>query len=181
MVALVIRDRSTCKRSNKTIHFAMVIALLLQRRLHIGDDLIWRQIVVTVDRSVPGIIRVRIVAPRREPVTRVPIIWGAENEHDPVVMAVPPTLVMPLCPVIPKNRITLALPVLASLDASTLLEVHARGLCRVWLFCKIKMPRLERLACIRHFGRSLCFADFRRLGCHRSFYRVRLAWFRSFV
>src|SRR5713101_3957747 len=98
----------------------MIIALLLQRGLHISDHLVWRQIIVSVDGAIPGIIRVRIIAPGRQPVTRVPIIWRAKHEHDAVMMTMPPSLVVPLGRVVPENGISGTLPVLATLNVSAL-------------------------------------------------------------
>src|SRR5215472_3024268 len=94
----------------------MIIAMLLQRGLHISDHLVGRHVVVSVDRAIPGIICVRIIAPGREPVTRVPIIWRAIHEHDPVIVIMPPALVVPLGRVVPEDGIPGTLPALTSLD-----------------------------------------------------------------
>src|SRR5215475_4250374 len=157
MIALIICDRTTCKRPNKTINFSLVIALLLQRSLHIGDYLVWWQAIISVDRSIPCIIRVGIVTPGWEPIPRVPIVRRTEDEHDVVtVMVMPPVLIVPLCFVVAEHIVLLAVPVLASLDASALLELHRRGLRCVWLFCNIKVLRLERLAlCLLPLGYGL--------------------------
>src|SRR6266700_505446 len=65
--------------------------------------------------------------------------------------------------VVAENSILLALPVLASFNVSTLLELHGRSLCGIWLFWNIKVLRLNRLACCRRFGCSRRFSDFRWL------------------
>src|SRR5207237_151244 len=106
-----------------------------------------------------------------EPVTCVPVIRGAEYKHDPIVMAVPPTLVVPLWRVVPENSITCTLPVLASFNAFALLELHRRRLCGVWLFGNIEVLRLNRFArcsltlghpisCLCCGGRLTAFASF---------------------
>ena len=56
MIALVIRDCGTRQRAEQTIDFAVIIALLLQCGLHIGDHLIGWQVVIGVDRAIVGII-----------------------------------------------------------------------------------------------------------------------------
>src|SRR5213593_2309014 len=87
--------------------------------------------------------------------------------------------------VVAENSILLALPVLASFNVSTLLELHGRSLCGIWLFWNIKVLRLNRLACCRRFGCSRRFSDFRwlanfgglrcclRLACSRWFTNLR--------
>src|SRR6266567_4638355 len=73
--------------------------------------------------------------------------------------------------VVAENSILLALPVLASFNVSTLLELHGRSLCGIWLFWNIKVLRLNRLACSRRFTnlrgltRSRWFPCGRRLAC----------------
>src|SRR5215471_158943 len=124
----------------------MVIALLLQRGLHIGDHLVWRHVIVTVDGAIPGIICVRIVAPSREPVTRIPIIWRAKHEYDAVIVIMPPALVVPLGRVVPENGIPATLPALATLNVFPLLELHRGSLCGIWLFWNAKVLRLYWLA-----------------------------------
>jgi len=97
VIALVIRERCTRKRANETVHVSAVITLLLERSLYIGDDLVGRQVIISVDGAVPGILRVGIIAPGREPITGVPVIRGAEHERDVVtIMVVPPALIVPL-------------------------------------------------------------------------------------
>ena len=44
MIALIIGNGTARERPNETVHFSLIITLLLQRGLHIGDHLIWRQI-----------------------------------------------------------------------------------------------------------------------------------------
>jgi hypothetical protein len=156
VVALVVCDRTTCKRSNKAVHIALIIALLLERRLHIRNHLIGRQIVISVNRAVPGVIGIGIIAPGRIPVTCVPKIRGAENEYHAVVMIVPPVPIVPLRFVVAESSVTFALPVLASLNAPALLELHRRRLRGVGLFCNIEVLRLKWLRfCLGNIGFAL--------------------------
>src|SRR5215510_1733162 len=78
-VALVSCKRPARLRADEAVHFTLIVTLLLQRGLHITNYLVRRQVIVGVDGAVPGIIRVGIVAPSREPVTRVPIIWRTKH------------------------------------------------------------------------------------------------------
>src|SRR5262249_10292278 len=137
-------------RANQTVHVAAVITLLLQRGLHISNYLVGRQVIVCIDRSIPRIIRIGIIAPGGEPVTRVPIIRCAEHEHNVImIMAAPPILVVPLCLVTAKHSILLSLPVFASFNVSALLELHSWRFRGVWLFGKIEVLRFKWLSC-RH-------------------------------
>src|ERR1041385_558762 len=147
----------------------MVITLLLQRRLHIRNDLVRRHAIVCVNRPIPCIVRVGIVTPGGEPVTGIPIIRRSEREHDVVtVMAAPPVLIVPLRLVVAKNRVPLALPILASLNSSSLLESHWRRFCGIGLFGKIEVPRLDRVVLGKLIFRSILGG-----GC------VRLVWLAS--
>src|SRR4029434_4048398 len=147
MIALIICDGTARERANKTIHFSGVIALLLERGLHISDHLVWWQAIISVDRSIPGIIRAGIVTPGWEPIPGVPIVRGTEHEHDVVpVMVMPPVLIVPLWCAVANHGVLLPLPVLASFDPSPLLEFYGRRLCSIRLFCKIEVLRLEWLA-----------------------------------
>src|SRR5262249_32668344 len=139
----------------------------LQRGLHISDHLVWGQVVVSVDGAIPGIICIRIVAPGREPVTCVPIIWRAKHEHDAAMMTAPPGLVVPLGRVVPENGIPGTLPALATLNVFTLLEFHRRSFCGIWLFGNAKVLRLYWLA--------LSELWFRRVLARPSLRLVRLA------
>src|SRR6266403_5938901 len=95
--ALVIRYCRTRFRPEQTIHFPLIITLLLQCGLDVCDHLIGRPIVIAVDRAVICVVRVGSVAPSRNPVSRIPGIPSAIYEnYAVVVMASPPTLVVPL-------------------------------------------------------------------------------------
>src|SRR6201989_1196432 len=60
-------------------------------------------------------------------------------------MTAPPVLIVPLCFVIAKHCVSLALPVLTSLDPSPLLEFYRRRLGSIRLFRKVEVLRLNRL------------------------------------
>src|SRR5207247_8206905 len=148
MVALVSGDSSARLRSEQTVYFVVIITLLLQRRLDVCNHLVRRQVVIRRDRAIPSVISIRRVAPGRVPVTSVQEIRRAEHEHDVIaVVAMPPTLIVPLCMVVAENSILLALPVLASFNVSTLLQLHGRSLCGLWLFWNFNVLRLIRLVC----------------------------------
>src|SRR5205807_2539956 len=73
----------------------MIITLLLERGLDVGNHLARRQIVVTVDRLVVGVSAVIGIVPvGRIPIVVVPIIITAAEKNDPVVAAPPPTTVV---------------------------------------------------------------------------------------
>src|SRR5206468_10283863 len=144
VIALVICDRTACKRAKETIHLSVIITLLLQRSLHISNYLIWRKTIIRVDRTIPGIIRIGSVAPRREPVTGAKVIWGSERPHDVIaVMAMPPTLIVPLCGEVADNSVLFALPVLTSLNVFALLALHSSCLGGGRLFCNVEVLRLK--------------------------------------
>src|SRR5206468_4771790 len=79
-IALVSCDRPTRNRPEQTIDFALIITLLLQCGLHVGGHLIRWQTIIAVNRAVICIIRVGIVAPSRDPVSRIPSIPSAVYE-----------------------------------------------------------------------------------------------------
>src|ERR1700730_409882 len=145
MAALVIRDGRARERSQQAIHFAVIISLLLQCRLHVGHHLIGRQIVIAIDRSVIWIIRVAgIVAPGRVPKSVVPVIISPTEESDAVVTASPPTPVVPLGPVSPEGLVTLALPILTALNLIVRSEPHTRDRW-IGFVSEIEAPSLEPL------------------------------------
>ena len=124
---MIIRDRRAGKWPKQTIHFAVIVALLLQRQLDIADHLIGRQIVVSVDRNVIWIIRVtRIVPPGRIPESGIPIVPASAHQDDSAVVITPPEFIVPHRSVIPECPIIFTLPVLASLNSSVLLKLHSR-------------------------------------------------------
>ena len=97
MIPLVICDCAARKRTNEAVHLPVVVTLLLKRSLDIGYYLVRWQVIITVDRTVPGVVCIGIIAPSREPITSVPIIRCSEHKRNVVtIMAVPPTLIMPL-------------------------------------------------------------------------------------
>ena len=105
MIALIISDRGTSEWSENTVHFPLVITLRLERGLHVGNYLVGRQVVISVDWAVIIIRGIRIVAPRRVPIIGIPIVPATEHENDAVVTATPPVSVVPLRSVIPEGGI----------------------------------------------------------------------------
>src|SRR5207237_7942573 len=145
LVPLVIGDGRTRQRTEQTVHFAVIISLLLQRRLHVGNHLIGRQIVIAVDRSVIWIIRIAgIVAPGRVPKSVVPVIISPTEESDAVVTVSPPTPVVPLGPVSPERLVMLALPILTALNLIVRSQLHARDRW-IGFVCEVELPGLEPL------------------------------------
>src|SRR6266446_2115981 len=145
MVALVVRDSRAREGPKQTVHFAVIISLLLQCRLHIGNHLIGRQIVIAVDRSVIWIIRVAgIVAPSWIPEPEVPVIPSPTDEYDATVMVSPPNPVVPLGPVSPEGLVMLALPILTALTPIVRFELHTRSR-RIGFVCEVEVPGLEPL------------------------------------
>src|SRR5882762_10521683 len=108
MVSLESCDRLTRHRSKLSVNRAGVVTVPLQLCLHVDHDLVRRQIAVTIDRTVVRIVSVSVVTPRRIPVTPVPEIPASANKDDAVVVAAPPTPIMPLPVVISKRSILLS-------------------------------------------------------------------------
>src|SRR2546422_3449028 len=107
VVGLERCDGVSGHRSKNTIDRSIVITVPLQLRLNIGNYLVGSQSVVGVDWAIVWIISVRLITPCREPVARIPVIPAAVHKDDPIVMAPPPTAIVPLCVVIAKDRILL--------------------------------------------------------------------------
>src|ERR1051326_3422146 len=96
MIALVVGNRGAGQRPHDSIDGIVVVAELLQRALHIRDDLIGRESVITIDRLIVGVIViVGIVAPGWIPPT-VPPSPPAEIQKDnrDAMTSPPATIVM---------------------------------------------------------------------------------------
>src|SRR5438477_1193852 len=77
---LVILNRRPRYRTEHAINCFTEVSELLQRVLHIGDDLVRRQTVITVDRPIVSVVRiVGIVAVSRIPITQVPRVKPAAD------------------------------------------------------------------------------------------------------
>lgn len=117
MVDLVIRDCRLRILAEDTIDRAVVITLVVQLGLDICDHLVRRQIIVAVDRTIVGIIRVRIISPARIPIARIKEEWERlridGNENDSVAVVPPPTAIVPL------RLIIAECPILSSLKCGT--------------------------------------------------------------
>src|SRR4029453_19448637 len=92
---LVSCNRLARKWPKQAVDIALIIALLLQRGLNVGDHLIGWQAVIARDRAIVSVIRIGCVAPSRVPIARVPSIPPTIYENDTVVMIVPPRPVVP--------------------------------------------------------------------------------------
>ena len=76
--------------------------------LNIYGYLVRRQSVVAVDRAVEHKTHRRRITPRREPIAGIPVPPAVVYEDDPVVVACPPTTIVPLPVVVAEHRILLA-------------------------------------------------------------------------
>src|SRR6266480_1078679 len=88
-----------------TIDRPVVVTDALELFLNIDNYPVRRESVVAIDWAVVRIISVRGMTPCWEPVARIPIIPAAAHKHDPIVMASPPTTVVPLSVVIAERRV----------------------------------------------------------------------------
>src|SRR4029077_14950671 len=109
------------------------------------NHLIRRQVVVRVDRPIVRIIRVAgIVTPGRVPISAVPVIISTADKDDTVVMASPPTAVVPLRPVSPEGLVMLTLPIPTALNLVVRSEPRARDR-RIGFGCEVEVPGLKSL------------------------------------
>src|SRR5205823_704698 len=100
VVLLVSGNGAASVNSQRTVDVACVVAELLERVLHVDDDLVRQQIAIGVNRSVVIVaLVVGIVSPRRIPISGVPIIVSASDQHDNDVVLFPPIVVVPFIPV----------------------------------------------------------------------------------
>jgi len=105
MVSLKSCQRLPRFRSENSIDLSDVITVTLQLDLHVHDDLVGRQIAVTVNWPVIRIVSVRIVPPGRIPITRIPVPPPAAHKDDARVVISPPAAVMPSPVVIVKRGV----------------------------------------------------------------------------
>ena len=95
-------------RSKEPIDRSIVVTGARQLFLDIDGHLVRRQSVVGVDRPVVHITHGWRITPSREPVSRVPVIPAVVHEDDPIIVASPPTTIVPLPVVIAEGRIPLS-------------------------------------------------------------------------
>src|SRR3984893_1885271 len=107
MVSLKGRDCLPGHRTENSVNRPRVITVALQLRLHVHDHLIGGKVIVAVNGAIVGIVSSRTVTPGRIPVTRVPVIPTATDEDNPIVMASPPTAIVPLSVIITKRGVRL--------------------------------------------------------------------------
>ena len=132
MVSLEGRDGLTGHRSKSAIDRSGIITVPLQLGLDFDYDPVRRQIAVTINRTVVRIVGVWIVTPRWIPVARIPEIPASANKDDAVVVAAPPTPIMPLPVVISKRSILLpaesaAAPIVGDRHISVSVDTDVRG------------------------------------------------------
>src|SRR5436309_2379446 len=114
MVRLEGGDGLPRHRSELSVNRAGIITIPLQLGLDFDHDLVRRQVAVTINRTVVRIVSARVVTPRRVPVTAIPEIPASTNEDDPVVVAAPPTPIMPLSVIIAERGILPAAELIAA-------------------------------------------------------------------
>src|SRR5512132_2196087 len=92
---LVILNCRLRHRPEHAINRFAEITKLLQRVLHVGNDLVRRQTIIPVGRSIIRVVRIVIVVtPSRIPIAEVPRIKSAANQNDGVAMIPPPVSIM---------------------------------------------------------------------------------------
>src|SRR5437016_2510398 len=109
-----------------TIDRSVVVTCARQLFLHVHSYPIGRPSIVGVDGTIIHITNGRRITPCREPIPRIPVIPAVVHEDDPIIVASPPTTIVPLPVVIAEGRIPLAAervatPVISDADiASTI-------------------------------------------------------------
>src|SRR5438067_265254 len=91
-----------------TIDRSIVVTCARQLFLHAHSYPIGCPSIVGVDGTIIHITNRRRITPCREPIARIPVIPAVVDEDDPVVVASPPTTIVPLPVVIAEGRIPLA-------------------------------------------------------------------------
>src|SRR4029077_19501554 len=80
ILPLVILNRRARYRTENTIDSFTEVSELLQRVLHVGDDLVGRQTIIPIDWSIVSVVRiVGIVAVSWVPISQVPRIKSAAD------------------------------------------------------------------------------------------------------
>jgi len=100
MITLTARDCGAGERSHLAIHGVGVVTALLQCNLNAGHDLMRRKAVVTVNRFVVPVIRVRIVTPGRIPPPVIPTPPAPVEKDDGDAVVSPPIGAMVMAAVI---------------------------------------------------------------------------------
>src|SRR5690242_3446142 len=122
---LIFSQSRTGLRSKDTIDFTLIISLLLQGGLDVGNDLAWIHLWIGgVDWAVEIIFRAGIISPRRIPVAGLPVVGRTKHNRDVIMMMAPPPLVMPLRVVILENNILRTFPFLSAGKFEVLIELH---------------------------------------------------------
>src|SRR6266550_2736730 len=87
---------------------SVVVTCARQLFLHVHSYPIGRPSIVGVDGTIIHITNGRRITPCREPIARIPVIPAVVHEDDPIIVASPPTTIVPLPVVIAEGRIPLA-------------------------------------------------------------------------
>src|SRR5882724_159614 len=108
VVSLESCDGLSSHGPKNTIDRSVVVTCARQLLLYVHSYPIGRPSIVGVDGTVIHITNGRRITPCREPIARIPVIPAVVHEDDPVVVASPPTTMVPLPVVIAEGRIPLA-------------------------------------------------------------------------
>src|SRR3954466_11869691 len=126
VILLIICQCRARQRPKHSIDLAMIISLIREFLLHVSHYLVGSQIVVAVNRPVIRIkARRGVVTPRRIPEPGIPIVPAAADQDDPRIMRPPPHVIVPQRVIIPKDDISLAVPVLRPNDPAVRLKRYA--------------------------------------------------------
>src|SRR5882724_5257489 len=91
-----------------TIDRSVVATCARQLFLHVHSYPIRRPSIVGVDGTTVHITNGRRITPCREPIARIPVIPAVVHEDNPIIVASPPTTIVPLPVVIAEGRIPLS-------------------------------------------------------------------------
>src|SRR5260370_27493584 len=108
VVSLVGCDGLSGHWPKNSIDRSVVVTCARQLFLHAHSYPVGCPSIVGVDGTIIHITNGRRVTPCREPIALVPVIPAVVHEDDPVVVASPPTTIVPLPVVIADSRIPLA-------------------------------------------------------------------------
>src|SRR4029077_9292936 len=108
VVSLVGCDGLSGHWPKNTIDRSVVVTFARQLFLHAHSYPVGCPPIIGVDGTIIHITNGRRVTPCREPIARIPVIPAVVHEDDPVVVASPPTAIVPLPVVIAEGRIPLA-------------------------------------------------------------------------
>src|SRR5437764_15154187 len=95
VIDLIILNRLPRYPAQHAINRFAVITELLQRVLHIGDDLVRRQTIIPIDRPIVSVVRIiGIVTVSWIPISQVPRVEAAAEYIDGMAVIPPPIPIM---------------------------------------------------------------------------------------